>query len=100
MTLKDAFENLKKIEFPEFSEDDQLADWMADLAEMDAYVAGIAIAVLGGHNEKQNNLKKNLVELRNRLEDITKLPDEDKPIYNACIEYLNAIERVANFING
>jgi nitrogen fixation/metabolism regulation signal transduction histidine kinase len=47
-TLDDAFERLRQLPFPKFAESDELADWQADLSELDGHIAGMATTILGG----------------------------------------------------
>ena len=95
MTLKTAFDKLLAVDFPEFAESDELADWMADLAELDGHVAGIATSIISGiHFVDTSKLSLELYKLKKRLSMIDDIPEEDKLIYDECIRYLQVIEEV------
>ena len=92
--LEDTFERLKECPFPEFAEDDALADWQADLGEWDAHVAGIASTILSGGKWDATGLTKHIDQFRRRLETIGEIGPEDQQILLACLDYLSLIEEV------
>lgn len=94
MTVEDAFERLKQRPFPEFAESDALADWQADLAELDGHIAGIAVTILGGGRADTSSLIKQVGELREKLESISDIPDQDRGLFTDSKSYVDALEEV------
>jgi hypothetical protein len=93
-TLATAFERLKELPFPEFAESDELADWQADLSELDGHVAGIATMILAGGKADLTTIPEHVDELRQRLETMVDIPAEDREIMVQSKQYLNALEDV------
>jgi len=98
--LASAFERLKQLPFPEFAESDELADWQADLSELDGHVAGIATTILAGGTSDLTTIRKHVDELCQRLETIRDIPPEDHAILTECKVYLGAVEEVVSNMNG
>ena len=80
------------MKFPEFAEDDALADWIGDLAELGGYFAGIISSKLSGSSTDKIQTEK-LKRFRMRLENIN-VEEEDIKIKNYCSEYLKTIEEM------
>lgn len=93
-TLASAFERLKELPFPAFAENDELADWQADLCEFDGHVAGIAITILAGGKADVTAIPERIDELRQRLETMADVPPEDRDIVIRSQQYLTALEEV------
>jgi DNA repair ATPase RecN len=93
-TLQSTFERLKQLRFPEFAESDELADWQAELSELDGHIAGIATTILAGGHPDSSTIQKQVTELRNQLESITDITDEDREIFAECKNYVDALEEV------
>lgn len=98
-TLGSLFERLKELSFPEFAESDDLADWQADLSELDGHVAGIATTILAGGTADLTTIRTHVDELRQRLEAIQKIPKEDHEIVVECKHYLVVLEEVVQSMN-
>jgi hypothetical protein len=95
-TLASAFERWKELPFPEFAESDELADWQADLSELDGHVAGIATTILAGGNADLTMIPELVDELRQRLETMADIPPEDRDIMIRSKQYFNALEEVVH----
>ncbi len=97
--LASAFRRLKELSFPEFAESDELADWQADLVELDAHVAGIAITILAGRRAGFGaadlaTIHTYIDTLHQRLESLQYIPADDHGIVVECKNYLAAIDEV------
>jgi len=97
-TLASAFERLKTLPFPEFAESDELADWQADLSELDGHVAGIATTILAGGKADVTTIPDHVGELRERLETMADIPPEDCELMVQSKQYFNALEEVVQNI--
>ena len=96
--LSAAFDRLKSLPFPEGGNGDDLDDWISDLAEVDGYVAGLAVSVLGG-DTTQERPKKVLKSMRWRLEALEGVTEEDRTLKQTCSVYLSALEAVAELLH-
>jgi hypothetical protein len=98
--LLGAYDELMKKTSPEFSENDNLSDWISDLAEIEGTVAGLAFSKLGGRNKTIPNLKKEILNLKIRIEGLNEeFSEDDQTIYSDCLSYFEIIERIANLLD-
>ena len=93
-TLENAFEWLKRLPFPEFAEGEELGNWQANLAELDGHIAGIAATVLAGGHTASSMLPRQVAALRQQLESMSDILEEDREILAECRKYLDALEEV------
>ena len=96
--LSAAFERLKNLPFPEAGESDDLDDWISELAEVDGYVAGLAVSVLGGDTTRERP-ETVLESMRQQLEAIEDVTKEDRTLKQQCSTYLSALEVVAGLLH-
>jgi hypothetical protein len=89
--LKVAYAAFRELPFPEFPHNEVLAEWLADLAEIDGYYAGLAESALSGRCLEHELIE--LGSLNQRLAAINEedLDKEDKKIYYECQAYLRAL---------
>ena len=90
-TLVSAFKALRDVPFPEFPQDDELTDWLADMAEMDGHVAGLASSALakGRSDIRATEVQGQLAVFQNRLRAVCteRLTHEDLAIYHSCKDF-------------
>lgn len=79
----------KKLSFPEFPEDDDFADWVSELVEIDGYYMGHAMSLMAGGKAGAIN-DKGLQELTDRFDQFAKI-EGDEPIYIDCKQYLSSL---------
>ncbi|MEM9040210.1 MAG: hypothetical protein AAGD33_09990 [Actinomycetota bacterium] len=96
--LRTAFENLTALPFPAHPDDIELADWVLELAEIDGHIAGLATGALGASRPQTIKSHAATSHLA-RLRDIRVVGD-DECMYDACIVYAQAVERVESALNG
>lgn len=89
--LRGAFDRLRKTSFPDHPHDLDLAGWVLDLAEADAYVAGLADTVLAGG--RPVGPVAGLEDLKSRLTELRAV-GEDEEILAQCVRYFAALRDV------
>ncbi len=77
----------KKLSFPEFPEDDDFADWVSDLVEVDGYYVGLSMSLISGETSHIIS-DEELQELTARFEKFAEIEGEDTSIYLDCNKYL------------
>jgi len=87
--------HLKNLSFPAWAENDALSDWQTELAEIDAYLAGLALTIVGGGRPDTSMAVDNVRQLRVGLEAIDGLSGDDIDIRTECHAYLVALEDLA-----
>lgn len=96
--LREYYMRLLNLKFPESNiEDDELADFYSELAEADAYYAGlIEVAIKTNFENRENFNFDYLKKLRNKLDCIYRntLSDADKNKYKECVLYFEFLERL------
>jgi len=90
--LKDILEKMRRHPFPEFADNDELGEWMEELAEFDGHIAGLASSQLGGEVVDTSGLSEQMNDLFLQFEDIRGLSEKDSAIYNECSTYLKIIQ--------
>lgn len=99
--LSTAFDRLKTLPFPAVGSVDELGeeldDWISELAEVDGYIAGLAVSVLGG-DSTQEGTEEVLKSMRKRLEAAEIVTEEDLAVKERCSVYLSALEAVAEHL--
>ncbi len=88
--LSDLASTHKKLSFPEFPEDDDFADWVSELVEIDGYYIGHAVSLIAGGRLRAIS-DKELQELTDRFEQFAEIEGEDEPIYLDCKQYLSSL---------
>lgn len=97
-TLATAYEALKAVPFPPSPDSGELAEWRADLAEMDGYYAGIASTVLN-HGSVAHDLV-DLDTLVATLRSIQPRTKTDERSYEACRDYLGRLQEVRDALRA
>ncbi len=96
--LRTAFENLAALPFPAHPDDIELSEWVLELAEIDGHIAGLATSALGASRPQAMRLDVAALHLA-RLHEI-RVVGEDECIYDSCVVYAKAVERVETVLNG
>ncbi len=87
---QDKLHVLQDLHFPERPEDERLADWILNLAEMDGHYVGVAVSLLAGERigiGDGSDIEKALVS----LEEIRPAAPSDKAIQARCRLYVHAL---------
>lgn len=93
-TLQKSFDAFVCLPFPKGSEDEALTDWIAELAELDGFYAGIATSLLQGRKVKIKEFPK-LDGLFKELEKLHQHSRINAHQYHAFHLYLTALENLA-----
>ncbi len=96
--IETALERLKKLPFPEFAESDILADWQAELVELDGHIVGAATTILSGGKANLTGISEAVARLRQQLEMITDISPQDYEIMAKSKQYIEALEDVVKSI--
>lgn len=100
-TLAELFAELQKMPFPEFPEDDDFADWLAEVAEMDAHVAGLAQSALSGARVNRGDVPMQVDSLARKLALVAPSSGSDLLLVDQCKQYLHLVRQVAEHLpNG
>ncbi len=96
--LKNKYDILQKMSFPDSEQSEQLAEWIFDLMEVDAYYSQLALAVL---ETKDYQLCKEADFLKVKgikfwLESFRKIPGNDRPNVAYCKLYITALEKMVD----
>ncbi len=97
--IKQYFDDMQSVPFPDAGESDDLADWIADLAELDGHIAGLAATALGGFRV-MSVPKNKMAEMKARLQAIDNIPPEDVIVREQCEAYFAALQRVAEALQN
>jgi len=96
--LKSTYDILQKMSFPDSEQSDQLAEWVFDLMEVDAYYSQLALAVFEAKDytlcEEADMLKVKTLKIW--LESFKKIPGNDRPNVAYGKMYINALETRVN----
>lgn len=95
MNVTEILEKHRSAKFPSFPENDDFADWVEELTDLDGYYYGLATSLLAGEKKRYNvNLFK---EIKQKLYKFRYLED-DKEVYRECEEYLSSLENIVKII--
>ncbi|MFV0317737.1 MAG: hypothetical protein ACK5O2_12350 [Microthrixaceae bacterium] len=97
--LAAAFDDLKRRRFPEHPDDPDLSDWVLELAQLDGHIAGLAVTALGPSSRSRSPESKAAAAHGRRLRAIRVVGD-DELIYDECLAYVHALERVEAALSG
>lgn len=88
MDLKNLYSKHKVLGLPEFPENDEFAEWVEELIEMDAYYAGLISSQINGSMDilDENHYSR----MNDRLKKYASI-EEDKEVYNQCLEYMKSL---------
>lgn len=92
--LKTAYDNFRKIPFPEPPIDDELYRIYSELAEFDAYIAGLISSFLKGKKitksdlQMDENIKKNLINFET----------DNQQTKDEVFEYINYLNKLDELI--
>ena len=94
--LKSTYDILQKLTFPDSEESEQLAEWVFDLMEVDAYYSQLALAVIEDKDyavcQDADFLKVKTLKIW--LESFRKIPGNDRHNIAYCKMYINTLERM------
>ncbi len=96
--LKSTYDILQKMSFPDSEQSEQLAEWVFDLMEVDAYYSQLALAVFEAKDyalcEEADMLKVKTLKIW--LESFREIPGNDRPNVAYGKMYINALEKLVN----
>lgn len=95
MNAKEILEKHRGVKFPSFPDNDDFAEWVEELTDLDGYYYGLATSLLAG--EKKTYSVNLFQEMRQRLYEFRNLED-DKEVYQECEDYLNSLEIIIKLI--
>lgn len=96
--LKYKYDILQKMSFPDSKQSEQLAEWIFDLMEIDAYYSQLALAVIETKDYqlcKEADLLK-VKGIKFWLESFKKIPGNDQPNVAYCKLYITALEKMVD----
>lgn len=96
-SLRVALNNHLKIPFPSFSKPAALRDWIADLADLDGYVVGIAQSKLRG-GKVIHEMGEKIIKLRKKLHAISKKATISDEALHHCEAYLSSLDNLQHEI--
>lgn len=99
-TIQDRLAYLRKLPFPEWAEDDMLAEWQSELAETEGFVAGLATSAIAGGSPDTSMVGHHMHKLREAFDAVVNVPEEDREIYAHCAQYMAALEDLARSLNA
>lgn len=94
--LVQAFEDFKRMPFPEDSDDDEASQLHAELAEYDSFIAGIVSTLLEGGRVSPHLLKFD-DDLKTRLEKVAR--ESRQPAASSAEEYLRYLDALRRLID-
>lgn len=95
MNTKEILKKHKEVKFPSFPDNDDFANWVEELTDLDGYYYGLAASILEGEKKPYD---ANLIqEMKQRLFKFRNL-DDDKEVYRECEEYLNSLETIVKLL--
>ena len=92
--LAQAWQDFVELPFPGHPDDPDLSDWVLDLAELDAHVAGLARSALSGGPVTAPPVGD--IEQSARRLAALRVVGEDEEIYRQCQEYIESLAKVAD----
>jgi len=94
--LKSKYDTLQKMSFPDSEQSEELAEWVFDLMEVDAYYSQLALAVIETEDvtlcDDADFFKVKAIKIR--LENYKKIPGNDRPNVAYGKIYINALEKM------
>lgn len=100
--LKSTYDILQKMSFPDSEQSEQLAEWVFDLMEVDAYYSQLALAVFEANDytlcEEADMLKVKTLKIW--LESFKEIPGNDRPNVAYAKMYINALEKLVNHLQA
>lgn len=94
--LNSLYEKLEDTKIPSFSGDDQLDDWIEDLIEIDAFLAGIACSIISGEKVVQNPILE-INNLKNNF--FIAINGKESKIICDCKHYLDLLLRIHKLVS-
>jgi len=95
--LKQTFDVLVELPFPNGGENQALNDWISDLADVDSFYAGVASSLMTGETKTDKALPL-LDDLFNKLEELHQEKVISQSRYGACRSYLEALQSLGKEI--
>lgn len=91
--LKQTFDVLVELPFPNGGENEALNDWISDLADVDSFYAGVASTLMTGETKTDKDLPL-LDDLFNKLEELHQAKVISQSQYRVCHFYLDALQNL------
>lgn len=98
-SLQQSFKELQQLPFPKSVDVPDFADWISDLAEFDAFYAGVAVSRLGG-GERTTPPLPSLNKLTEDLKKLHGQPGIPEVLYEECERYLSTLKNLADNIQA
>lgn len=97
MNKKEILEKHKNIKFPSFPNDDNFANWIEELMELDGYYYGLVVSILEGEKRKCDDTLFN--QIKQRLYEFKDLED-DSEIYRQSEAYIASLEMLIGLVKN
>ncbi len=96
--LKYKYDILQKMSFPDSKQSEQLAEWIFDLMEVEAYYSQLALAVLEAKDYQlcQDADLLKVKGIKFWLDSFKKIPGNDQPNVAYCKLYITALEKMVD----
>ncbi len=95
--LKDLYENLESINFIKLSTNEELNNWIDDVALLDSYYAGFARSAAAGGDVYKKDLY-DIEELENDLNSIVIKDQKEKADLENCLVYIRKLRQIDNIL--
>jgi len=93
--IKKILETHTKLKFPHPWGNEELANWLTDLSELDGYYVGIAQSIAAGKPIPEQIEYEFLRTMKLDLQILEETGDIDKETFNTCEKYLKSLEDLA-----
>jgi Leucine-rich repeat (LRR) protein len=91
MNLDQLYNKHKVLKIPDFPENDDFAEWIERLIEVDAYYSGIAASLVGGKKTKID--RSELDELIISFSSFSSIK-RDVEVFDQCDKYLRSLKKL------
>lgn len=95
ISLQKLLKTHQNLPFPTINNNEELADWITDLAEADGYYVGLAVSLIAGKSIKRIPSSTHLQQMRKRLEKLKESEHIDGKLFKQCLNYLLSLEKLA-----
>lgn len=101
-TLSETLAELKAKKFPEFPDNEALSKWVAELAEMDGHVVGLAMQVEAGQYIDKALLRKQFADFSAAFNEVSinGLCANDQNIHRDCKLYILLLKGVVKSLTN
>ncbi len=98
LLLSRALNDLMSAPFPQHPEDERLAEWILELAELDGHLAGLAHSALSARPARPLRSTA-AINHATRLRDLS-VADVDEPIWRQCRDYIARLQLIEEILAG